>query len=137
MPRIPRSLAFGAIGALAAAGVAGAVVKQRSDQKAEARLQAQRLTGGNPDAGVAAIGRYGCGACHAIPGAPGANGQVGPSLAKLAVRSYIAGRFANDPPTLMQWIRFPQTMEPGVVMPQMGVTEKDARDIAAHLYTLR
>jgi cytochrome c len=37
----------------------------------------------------------------------------------------------------MAWIRHPQQLEPGVVMPEMGVTQEDARDLAAYLYTLR
>jgi cytochrome c2 len=118
------------------AGVGGAVANEKAEQRREARLQAARLTGGNADAGLAAIGRFGCGACHQIPGVPGASGQVGPSLKGIAGRSYLAGHLANDPPTLMRWIRFPQALEPGVVMPQMGVNEQEARDIAAYLYTL-
>ena len=31
----------------------------------------------------------------------------------------------------------PQSVSPGSVMPDMGVTEADARDIAAYLYTLK
>jgi cytochrome c1 len=38
---------------------------------------------------------------------------------------------------MMKWIRTPQDVQPGTAMPNMGVSEKDARDIAAFLYTLR
>jgi cytochrome c2 len=31
----------------------------------------------------------------------------------------------------------PQEMEPGTAMPDVGVTEADARDMAAYLYTLQ
>ena len=37
---------------------------------------------------------------------------------------------------LMLWIREPQTIEPGTAMPDMAVTEQDARDMGAYLYTL-
>jgi cytochrome c1 len=38
---------------------------------------------------------------------------------------------------MMRWIQHPQHVEKGNVMPEMGVTETDARDITAFLYTLR
>jgi cytochrome c2 len=128
-------LASGAV--LVAAGIGGAVAKDRVDRAHAAKVQAARLTGGDADQGKAAIARYGCGGCHQIPGAPGATGQVGPPLAGVSARSYIAGRYANSPDNLVRWIRFPQTLDPGVAMPQMGVGERDARDIAAYLYTLK
>jgi cytochrome c len=102
-----------------------------------AREQAVALTGGNPDLGRAAIGRYGCGSCHDIPGIRSARGTVGPPLERIAVRTYLAGRLSNSPANMMRWIRHPQLVEPGTAMPEMGVTDGDARDIAAFLYTLR
>jgi cytochrome c551/c552 len=58
---------------------------------------ASQLTGGDPRRGSAAIGRYGCGACHDIPGIKNARGTVGPPLARIASRSYLAGRVINTP----------------------------------------
>jgi cytochrome c len=98
---------------------------------------ARELTGGDPERGVAAIGRYGCGSCHEIPGIRRANGTVGPPLTRIASRSYLAGRLSNTPADMMQWIQHPQEIEPGTAMPDMNVTEQDARDIVAYLYTLR
>lgn len=37
----------------------------------------------------------------------------------------------------MRWIRDPQAVVPGNVMPQMGLSERDTRDIAEYLYTRR
>jgi cytochrome c len=102
-----------------------------------AREQAVALTGGDPDKGRAAIGQYGCGSCHDIPGIRSARGTVGPPLGRIAVRTYLAGRLSNSPANMMRWIRHPQLVEPGTAMPEMGVTDGDARDIAAFLYTLR
>jgi cytochrome c len=99
--------------------------------------EAAQLTGGDPDRGVATIGRYGCAACHTIPGIRGASALVGPSLDRIASRAYLAGRIENTPANMVRWIQHPQKVEPGTVMPEMGVTEADARDIAAYLYTLR
>jgi cytochrome c1 len=38
---------------------------------------------------------------------------------------------------LIRWIETPQAIEPGTAMPNLGVTEQRARDMAAYLYTLR
>lgn len=38
---------------------------------------------------------------------------------------------------MIKWIQHPQRIDPQVVMPEMGVTDQDARDITAYLYTLR
>lgn len=98
---------------------------------------AHQMTGGNVSAGKAAIERYGCGACHEIPGVSAANGLVGPSLAKIADRTYLAGNLPNQPENLMMWIADPQKVEPGTAMPDLNVSAAEARDIAAYLYTLR
>jgi cytochrome c2 len=101
------------------------------------RGEAVALTGGSPDRGVAAIGRYGCGSCHTIPGIRTATATVGPPLQSIARRLYLAGQIPNTPPNMMRWIQHPQQVEHGTAMPDMGVSDTDARDIAAYLYTLR
>lgn len=92
---------------------------------------------GNPAAGRAALHAYDCGVCHRIPGVPGATGLVGPPLDAFGKRVYIAGRFANDEDTLMRWIVDPPALAPSTAMPAVGVAERDARDIAAYLLSLR
>jgi cytochrome c1 len=62
---------------------------------------------------------------------------VGPPLSGIADRSYIAGVLTNSPEHMIQWLRNPQAVDDKTAMPNMNVTEKDARDIAAYLYTLR
>lgn len=100
--------------------------------------QAATLTGGgNAIAGQTEIRRYGCYACHEIAGVPGAHGLIGPPLNGIGQRYYIAGEVANSPDNLMLWIRHPHSIEPHTLMPEMGVTDQDSRDIAAYLYTLR
>ena len=116
--------------ALLAALVAGCADKR------DVELQ-QRAIGGDPDRGEAAIATYGCGACHQIRGIPGAVGEVGPPLASMADRVLIAGRLPNTPDNLMRWIQHPQTVKPGTVMPDLQVSDADARDIAIYLYSLR
>jgi cytochrome c len=96
-----------------------------------------QIVGANPDRGRADIERYGCASCHVVPGVRSAHGLVGPPLVNFARRTYIAGRLPNVPDSLVHWIMEPQRYEPGRAMPNMGVTDQDARDIAAYLYTLR
>lgn len=96
----------------------------------------QELAGGNPQRGAVAIQEYGCGACHNIPGIPDADAMAGPPLNAWSQRRYISGRLPNEPQHLIRWIRFPQEIEPGTAMPNLGVSEQEARDISAYLYTL-
>lgn len=96
-----------------------------------------KVAGGDPERGAAALQAYGCGSCHAIPGVPGAVAYVGPPLDAWAERHYIAGALLNTPENLIYWLREPQAVEPDTAMPDLGVTEQDARDISAYLYTLR
>lgn len=87
--------------------------------------------------GASAIHQYGCGACHRIPGIAGADGNVGPALAGLNRRVYLAGVLPNTPENLARWIRAPQAIAPLTAMPDMQVTEADAKAIAAYLYQKR
>ncbi len=103
----------------------------------EAYESASAMTGGDPARGAQAIAKYGCNACHTIPGIAGTRGLVGPPLVQIAKRVYLAGRLPNTPGNMLKWIQHPQQIEPGTVMPEMGVGDRDARDIAAYLYTLR
>jgi cytochrome c1 len=77
---------------------------------------------------------FGCGACHTVPGVPGADGRIGPELSGLADHENIAGRLENTPDNLVRWISHPQEVDPGNVMPDLGVPDSAARDIAAYLY---
>src|ERR1051326_1853576 len=85
-------------------------------------------------AGRRLIISYGCGSCHSIPGIPGANATVGPPLDHFYEQMYIAGQLSNTEATLIKWIQNPQEIVPGDAMPNLGVTEAQAKDIAAYLY---
>lgn len=97
----------------------------------------QRILGADPEAGRRAIVAYGCGACHSVPGIRSAIGTVGPHLTGFGRRTYIAGLLPNRPASLVRWIRDPPAVAPETPMPNLRVTEEDARNIAAYLYSLR
>ena len=93
--------------------------------------------GGDAERGKALMRAYGCGTCHTIPGVRGANATVGPDLAGIANRAYVGGVLPNTPENLMRWIQNPQAADEKSAMPNLGVSETDARHLAAYLYTLR
>ncbi len=93
------------------------------------------VPGGDPDRGRELVGSYGCGSCHTIPGIDSTDKYIGPPLADFAERRYIAGDEPNRPDVLIRWIEHPQRVEPGTVMPDLGVSRAEARDIAAFLYS--
>jgi cytochrome c2 len=94
------------------------------------------LVAGDAQRGRQALFQYACNACHIIPGVTGGNVHVGPPLAGLAGRTLIAGKLANTPDNMVLWLRKTQEVKPLTAMPQLGVTEQDARDIAAYLASL-
>ncbi len=105
------------------------------DRQVEQRASA--ATGGEPSRGPALVRQYGCGTCHTIAGVRGADGLVGPPLDRIGARVYLAGALTNTPENLIRWIRDPRGVDAKTAMPNVGVGEQDARDIAAYLYTLR
>ncbi len=79
--------------------------------------------------------RVGCGACHSIPGI-WPKGEVGPALDRFGRQSLIAGRLPNRPDILASFLRDAPLLLPGTAMPDMPLTEEEARDAAAYLYAL-
>lgn len=93
------------------------------------------MTGGDPRMGQKLIAQFGCGACHQIKGIAHADSQVGPSLKEIRSSSYVGGTLPNSAENLMKWIMHPRAVNPRTDMPELGVTEPEARDIAAYLYS--
>lgn len=102
----------------------------------DADRPAMVVSGGEAARGELLIRGYGCGTCHTIPGIPGANATVGPPLTEMSRQAYIAGVLPNTPESLVRWIQDPQEVDPRTAMPDLGVPEPAARDIAAYLYSV-
>jgi cytochrome c2 len=83
--------------------------------------------------GRTTLTQYGCQSCHVIPGIIGSSVQVGPQLDHYAQRRYVAGYLPNTPANLARWLRYPQQVKPHTAMPQLGLSQRDADDIAAYL----
>jgi cytochrome c oxidase subunit II len=76
----------------------------------------------------------GCVACHALYAVNAPKGMVGPNLANVGARSYIAaGTLKNTDENMARWIRDPQAIKKGVLMPTLGVTEPEAQALVAFL----
>jgi cytochrome c len=123
-----RAGAFGVL--LAAAGMICGCTGGKQKHPVEVNI------GGSAQRGQAVMVHYGCGKCHTIPGIPHARGVFGPPLNFMGIRTELAGNFPNTPENLVHWIEQPTAMKPKTAMPDLGLTEQQARDAAAYLETL-
>jgi mono/diheme cytochrome c family protein len=75
------------------------------------------------------------GACpsHSTQAVVGSRSDVGPPLEGLWRRTLIAGKLPRTEEALARWIRHPQEIDPETAMPDMGVSEAHAKEIAAYL----
>ena len=78
---------------------------------------------------------YGCGVCHTISGIRDYPGAIGPPLTDWAKRKYIAGKLPNRMSELILWLKNPQAFEKNSAMPNLGISQDEAIDIAAYLYS--
>jgi cytochrome c len=120
---------------LVLAGMVAAVGLLAPRERDPAR-ELMAFTGGDPARGKEAIRQKGCPTCHIVPGLAEAKGLVGPPLDHFASRVYVGGVVPNTPDNLVAWIMDPPAIDPLSAMPATGVSEAEARDIAAYLYTL-
>ncbi len=80
----------------------------------------------------------GCAGCHSLQAVNAPKGMLGPNLANVGARTWIAaGTLRNTDENLAHWIRFPQQVKQGVLMPTLGVTEDEAKALVAFLRTHR
>ncbi len=129
----PGRVAWVALALVAATVTVGGSVYYLSTRR-DAMKMAASLTGGDPDKAPPLLQRYGCAGCHTISALRGADGKVAPPLDHLRERVYIAGNLENTADNLVHWIVAPQSLRPHSAMPDTGITEPEARDVAAFLY---
>lgn len=94
------------------------------------------MPGASASRGADVIARVGCASCHTIPGVGWPQGQVGPALNGYAASNLISGRLPNRPDNLAAYVRDAPAVLPGTTMPAMPISQGEARDVAAYLYTL-
>lgn len=100
------------------------------------RGDTEQLANADPARGRQLISSQGCVACHTVPGVKGPLSQVGPPLKKVALRAYVGGVLPNTPDNLVRWLLDPPAIDPRTAMPNMGLNNAEAKDIAAYLLTL-
>jgi cytochrome c len=94
------------------------------------------IEGGDPEQGAALVDEYGCIECHYIPGVEGPHGTNAPGLQLWANRGVIAGAAPNQPEHVIAFLMDPNSIQPGSAMPNLGISEEEARHITAFLFTL-
>src|SRR5262245_59120899 len=78
-----------------------------------------------------------CGNCHAIQGTS-AKGTFGPDLTHLMSRQTLgSGAAPNTPEKLRAWVRNPQAIKEGCLMPDMQLSDQELDQIVAYLLTLK
>ncbi|MBW4027263.1 cytochrome c oxidase subunit II [Acidipila rosea] len=88
------------------------------------------------EAGRELFARQSCMNCHTIKGTP-ATGHYGPDLTHLMSRETIAaGAAPNTPAAMKEWIRDPDSVKPGALMPAMHLTDGQIDQLVAYLETL-
>jgi cytochrome c len=97
------------------------------------RRETMERSGGDADRGRAALLKYGCTSCHSIPGIREVN-SVGPPLDNYSRRSHVAETLPNTPENLTLFLLDPAAVRPHTSMPDVGLSEKEARDITAYLF---
>jgi cytochrome c oxidase subunit II len=80
--------------------------------------------------------RSACVGCHTIKGVSA--GVLGPDLTHFGSRTMLAaGMWPNTPENVAEWVKDPQRLKPGVKMPGLGLTDDQAKAIAAYLSGLK
>jgi hypothetical protein len=101
------------------------------------------LTGADLAHGCALLDTRGCGACHVFSGvAPLAGGEANPKPGDPDPRTAVALapdlRFTREriaAPELVRWLLDPKAVKHDTVMPTLGLTAAEARDLAAYVLT--
>src|SRR5262245_16845795 len=92
-------------------------------------------TGAGAD-GKAIFAKSACVGCHTIDGVSA--GVLAPNLTHFGSRRTLAaGMWPNTPDNVAAWVRDPQRLKPGAKMPDVGLTDDQAKAVAAYLTGLK
>ncbi|PYN51536.1 MAG: cytochrome c oxidase subunit II [Candidatus Rokuibacteriota bacterium] len=103
-------------------------------------IAAQKATPAEPTGpaaeGKAIYARSACVGCHTIRGV--STGSLGPDLTTFGSRRTLAaGMFPSTAATVAAWVKDPIALKPGSKMPALGLTDDQARAVAAYLLSLK
>jgi len=76
-----------------------------------------------------------CPTCHTIAGL--STGTVGPELSHVASKTQIAGTLPMNHDDLVKWLLNPPGVKPGTQMPNLGLSDQEANQLADWLIQLK
>ncbi len=92
-----------------------------------------RLETSKEKRGLELMTSKGCLACHAIAGTD-LVGITGPNLSNMGSRRTLgAGTLLNNRDDMARWLRNPEEIKPGSIMPNLGLTDDEISDLSAFL----
>src|SRR5499427_765406 len=111
----------------------------RFEQWQRAQLQpAQAATTEVTAKGLAIFQTSTCINCHAIRGVAGADLRVAPDLTHVGSRKQLAsGMIDNTPANMRLWLKSPQHIKPGALMPDFSLTDEQLDQLASYLSSLQ
>lgn len=79
-----------------------------------------------------------CVNCHAVRGVSAPTAGAAPDLTHVAGRKILgAGVLPNSPDNLFRWLKNPQTVKPGCLMPNFNLTDDQCRALASYLEDIK
>src|SRR5258707_15515903 len=104
-----------------------------------AQLQPSQATASDTAAkGLALFKTSTCINCHAIRGIAGADLRVAPDLTHVGSRKQLgAGILENTPANMRLWLKSPQHIKPGPLMPDFNLTAEQLNQLSEYLSTLQ
>ena len=100
--------------------------------------QARQPTSDTTAKGLALFQTSTCINCHAIRGVAGADLRVAPDLTHVGSRKQLgAGILENTPANMRLWLKSPQAIKPGALMPDFNFTDEQLDQLSEYLSTLR
>ena len=106
-------------------------------QRAQLQL-GQAATSDAATKGLALFQTSSCMNCHAIRGVTGADARVAPDLTHVASRRQLgAGILENTPTNMRRWLKNPQHIKPGALMPDFNLTDQQLDELGTYLEILR
>ncbi len=100
---------------------------QKADAPSDSRLEAARAT----------FLSLSCTSCHTVSGTS-ATGTFGPDLSHLMSRTTLgSGVIPNTPENLRAWVKDPQAIKPGNLMPNMQLNSRELDEVVTYLSSLK
>lgn len=118
------------------------IVVAEEPEKYEAWVKAQQAKAAPPQSedaikGLETFQKMSCVSCHAINGT-GATARYAPDLTHFASRSQFGSGIAdNNHENLVRWLKNPQDVKPGVLMPNFNLTDEQVKELSAYFESLK